>query len=159
MGLPNLVFRNVGDTVDLPQTGTSYFDWNASDGAGGTSDTPEPLTPNTIGNKQYVRLKNIATATDATATYIKFYITGTDASTLASLNYLRISQNGVVKTITSLQGTNYDNGIPLEVGSGTNGDVLSPSGITSTITLYVVTTSTGVNASDWSFVAGYYYVP
>lgn len=159
MAQPTLVFRNVADTIDLPQAGTLYFDWNATDGAGGSSDTPNPLVPNSIGNYQYVRLKNIATAMSASASYIKFYIDGVDASQLASLNYLRVSQGGSVQTITSARGTNYNNGIPLAVGSGTNGDVLTAGGISQTITLFVVTTATGINANSWNFVAGYYYVP
>ena len=161
MAVPVIVFRDSLDSKDLPQSGTIYFDWNATDGAGGTSDTPNPLIPNSTGNYQYVRLKNtLTTVSGGTATYIKLYIDGTDAGTLASLGYLRVSQAGSVQTITTAKGTSYDNGIALAVGSGTNGDVLSPNGgITLTITLYAVTTATGVNASDWSFVAGYYYVP
>jgi len=159
MSLPNIVFRDSGDTKNLPQTGTSYFDWNATDGAGGTSDTPNPLYPNSTGNKQYVRLKNIATATDATATYLKFYIDGTDANNLANLGYLRISQASVTTTITPAKGISYDTGITVTVASGTNGDILSPSGISNTITLYAVSTATGVNANDWNLVVGFYYVP
>ena len=156
MSLPNIVFRDSLDTKTLPQTGTNYFDWNATDGAGGTSDTPNPLGLNTTSNIQYVRLKNLATATNATASYIKFYISGTNADVLAGLGYLRLQQG----TVTSvLNKTKYSVGIPLVLGSGTDGDVLSPLGITLTISLFVVTTATGVNANDWSLVAGFYYVP
>jgi len=159
MSLPNIVFRDSGDTTNLPQSGTSYFDWNATDGAGGTSDTPNPLLPNSVGNKQYVRLKNIATATDATASYLRLYIDGVDAPTLSGLGYLRVSQLGIVTTITDTKGTSYDNGIDVTVASGTNGNILSPSGISGTVTLYVVTTATGVNTNNWSFNVGYYYIP
>ena len=159
MATPTIVFRNQADTTNLPQSGTSYFDWNATDGAGGTSDSPNPLAPNSVGNKQYVKLKNTSTATNTTASFVRFYINGTDATSLASLKVLRVEQNNAVKTITSAQGTSYSNGIHLEVGNGTDGDAINPNSITGTITLYAVTTSTGIDASNWSFVAGYYYVP
>ncbi len=156
MATPNIVFYNYDLTKTLPQSGTSYFDWNATDHAGGASDTPEPLLPNSTGNEQYVRLKNEGTAT---ATYMKFYIDGTDASSLASLNYLRIKQGLAIATITSARGVSYENGITVTMASGTVGNVLSPAGASNTITLYAVTTATGVNANDWSLYVGYYYIP
>ena len=50
MAIPTITFVKSNDTATtLPQAGTSYYDINATDGHGGTSDTPNPLSPSTTG--------------------------------------------------------------------------------------------------------------
>ena len=120
MAIPTITFVKSNDTATtLPQAGTSYYDINATDGHGGTSDTPNPLSPSTTGNKNYFRIKNASVVGSATATNMKLYIKGSNAASLASLGYLRVSQTGTTVSVTTGTGDSYDNGITITVAGGT----------------------------------------